>query len=56
MCKSLLSAWYETLIFDSASVENVKFEACEVFEIRELTFVNDCFKHKRNEEPSAANT
>ena len=24
------------------------FEACEVFEIKELTFVNDCFKHKHN--------
>ena len=27
-----------------------EFEACEVFEIKELTFVNDCFKHKHNEE------
>ena len=24
--------------------------ACEVFEIKELTFVNDCFKHKQNAE------
>ena len=27
-----------------------EFKACEVFEIKELTFVNDCFKHKHNEE------
>ena len=27
-----------------------EFKACEVFEIKELTFVNDCFKHKYNEE------
>ena len=27
-----------------------EFEACEVFETKELTFVNDCFKYERNEE------
>ncbi len=27
-----------------------EFEACEVFEAKELTFVNDCFKYERNEE------
>ncbi len=38
------------LLFHSASVESVKFEACEAFEARELAFANDCFKHERNEE------
>jgi hypothetical protein len=55
LSSSLFSVWYETLIFHSPSVENVKFEvdiepsrnACEVFKARELTFVNDCFKHER---------
>jgi len=27
-----------------------EFEACEVFETKELTFVNDCFKYEPNEE------
>jgi len=27
-----------------------EFEACEVFKIKEFTFVNDCFKYERNEE------
>jgi len=27
-----------------------EFEACEVFETKELTFVSDCFKYERNEE------
>jgi len=27
-----------------------EFEACEVFETKELTLVNDCFKYERNEE------
>jgi len=27
-----------------------EFEACEVFETKELTFVKDCFKYERNEE------
>jgi hypothetical protein len=43
LSSSLFSVWYETLIFHSPSVENVKFEvdiepsrnACEVFKARE---------------------
>ena len=27
-----------------------EFEACEVFETKELTFVSDCFKYEHNEE------
>jgi len=27
-----------------------EFEACEVFKIKEFTFVNDCFKDEHNEE------
>jgi len=27
-----------------------EFEACDVFKIKEFTFVNDCFKDKHNEE------
>ena len=27
-----------------------EFEACEVFKIKEFTFVNDCFKVEHNEE------
>ena len=48
--QTLISVWYETPLLHSASVENVKFEAYEVFEARELAFANDCFKHEYNEE------
>ena len=27
-----------------------EFEACEVFKIKEFTFVNDCLKDEHNEE------
>ena len=27
-----------------------EFEACEVFKIKEFTFVNNCFKDKHNKE------
>ncbi|RLD67656.1 MAG: hypothetical protein DRI84_01790 [Bacteroidetes bacterium] len=47
---SLYRIWCKTYLFQSASVENVKFEACEVLKAREFAFANDCFECKRNEE------